>query len=159
MKNSRVHVLIVDDSLTIRAMMETVFQKDPAIKIVGFADSAEEAETMLRELSPDVILLDIKLPGIDGLDFLSKLKMWHSKPVIMLSSLTAQGSPERVEALRRGAAGSFGKAKAISEAPKLLKMIKDAAHGTLRGDPEDMKALAVILAAEKAAAKDVGVSA
>jgi chemotaxis response regulator CheB len=152
MKTSRVHVLIVDDSLTIRAMMQTVLQQDAEIKVVGEVGSAEEAEEILRDISPDVTLLDIKLPGMSGLDFLSSIQEWHSKPVIMLSSLSSPGSPERIEALRRGAKGSFNKAKAVSEAPMLVKMIKDAAHGMLRTDPADAKALAAIIAEENAAA-------
>lgn len=159
MKNNRVHVLIVDDSITIRAMMEAVLNNDSEIKVIGEVGSAEEAEEMLRDLQPDVTLLDIQLPGMSGLDFLNAIKGWHCKPVIMLSSLCVPGAPERVDALRRGAVGSFNKAKAVSEAPRLVRMIKDAAHGTLRPDPADVKALAAIIAAEKEAAKGNGVSA
>jgi len=159
MKTNRVHVLIIDDSITIRAMMEAVLNNDSEIKVVGDVGSAEEAEDILRDLSPDVTLLDIQLPGMSGLDFLNQIRAWHFKPVIMLSSLTAAGAPERVEALRRGAVGSFSKAKAVSEAPKLIKMIKDAAHGTLRTDSADAKALAAIIAAEKEAAKGNSINA
>jgi two-component system chemotaxis response regulator CheB len=159
MKTSRVHVLIIDDSITIRAMMEAVLNNDGEIKVVGEVGSAEEAEDILRDLQPDVTLLDIQLPGMSGLDFLDHIRGWHCKPVIMLSSLTPPGASERVEALRRGAVGSFNKARAVMEAPKLIKMIKDAAHGTLRTDSADAKALAAIIAAEKEAAKASGVSA
>jgi len=159
MKNNRVHVLIVDDSVTIRAMMETVLNQDSGIKVIGEVASAEEAEAVLRDTSPDVTLLDIRLPGMSGLDFLNKIKAWHCKPVIMLSSLSSPGAPERVEALRRGAAGSFNKAKAVSEAPQLIKMIKEAAHGKLRADSDDSKALAAIIAAEEAAGQQGALSA
>jgi chemotaxis response regulator CheB len=151
MNHNRVHVLIIDDSITIRAMMESVLNNDGGIKVIGEVGSAEEAEDILRDICPDVTLLDIQLPGMSGLDFLNAIKDWHCKPVIMLSSLSSPGAPERVEALRRGAAGSFNKATAVSEASKLIKMIKDAAHGTLRADSADTKALAKIIAAEKAA--------
>jgi chemotaxis response regulator CheB len=80
------------------------------------------------------------------LEFLSYLKTWHDKPVIMLSSLSPRGAPERIEALKRGAVGSFNKANAIKDAPLLIKMIKDAAHGKLKADPEDAAALALVAA-------------
>jgi chemotaxis response regulator CheB len=150
MKSNRVHVLIVDDSITIRAMMESVLNNDGEIKVVGEVGSAEEAEEILRDLQPDVTLLDIQLPGMSGLDFLDAIKDWHCKPVIMLSSLSASGAPERVEALRRGAAGSFNKANAVRESEKLIRMIKGAAHGTLRPDPADAKILAAQIAEAKA---------
>jgi two-component system chemotaxis response regulator CheB len=159
MANNRVHVLIVDDSVTIRAMMESVLNNDSGIKVIGEVSCAEEAAQILRDSSPDVTLLDIQMPGMNGLDFLDEIKAWHAKPVIMLSSLSAPGAPERIEALRRGAVGSFNKAKAVSEAPKLIKMIKDAAHGKLRADSEDAKVLAAIIAAENAAHQAGGVSA
>ncbi|MGE0773947.1 MAG: response regulator [Sphingomonadaceae bacterium] len=152
MKTSRVHVLIVDDSITIRAMMEAMLNNDGEIKVVGEVGSAEEAEEILRDLQPDVTLLDIQLPGMSGLDFLEAIKDWHCKPVIMLSSLSATGAPERVEALRRGAAGSFNKANAVREGEKLIRMIKGAAHGTLRPDPVDARALAAEIAEQKKAA-------
>jgi len=152
MKTSRVHVLIVDDSITIRAMMEAMLNNDGEIKVVGEVGSAEEAEEILRDLQPDVTLLDIQLPGMSGLDFLEAIKEWHCKPVIMLSSLSATGAPERVEALKRGAAGSFNKANAVREGEKLIRMIKGAAHGTLRPDPVDAKALAAEIAEQKKAA-------
>jgi len=87
-------------------MISTVFEKDPQVNVVGVADSAEEAEQMLQTITADVITLDIKMPGMDGLEFLSKLKArWPNRPVIMLSSLSPRGAPERVEALRRGCRG------------------------------------------------------
>jgi two-component system chemotaxis response regulator CheB len=143
---SKIRVLIVDDSLTIRAMIAALFERDDEIKVVGIAASAEEADEMLHHLAPDVITLDIKMPGMNGLEFLSYLKTWHDKPVIMLSSLSPRGAPERIEALKRGAVGSFNKANAIKDAPLLIKMIKDAAHGKLKADPEDAAALALVAA-------------
>jgi len=159
MKSTRVHVLIVDDSVTIRAMMESVLNNDGEIKVVGEVGSAEEAEELLRDLQPDVTLLDIQLPGMSGLDFLNAIKDWHCKPVIMLSSLSAAGAPERIEALKRGAAGSFNKANAVRESSQLIRMIKGAAHGTLRPDPADAKALAEQLKEQKARAAALDVTA
>ena len=150
MEKRQTRVLIVDDSLTIRAMIAAVFEKDPQLRVVGVASSAEEAEEMLHNMAVDVVTLDIKMPGMDGLEFLAKLRTWHDKPVIMLSSLSPRGAPERLEALLRGATACFNKANAMKDAPRLIKMIKDAAHGKVKLCEEDMAALAAH------AAKDTG---
>lgn len=149
MDKSKIRVLIVDDSITIRAMIAAVFEQDTQLKVVGVAASAEEADEMLHDMAIDVITLDIKMPGMDGLDFLSTLKTWHNKPVIMLSSLSPRGAPERIEALRRGATACFNKANAMKDAPRLIKMIKDVAGGKVKHCPEDLEALSRI-AAERA---------
>lgn len=147
-KMGKVHVLIVDDSLTIRAMLETALSGDPGIKVVGLAADAAEAEKFLRERVPDVITLDIKMPGIDGLEFLSRIKAWHKKPVIMLSSCSSAGAAERLEALKRGAAGSFDKAQAMTHTPALIRLIKDAARGHAKPDTADQLALRAQTVAE-----------
>ena len=74
MRMSRTRVFIVDDSLTIRAMLATVLENDERLQVVGIAANAEEADAMLSHVVPDVVLLDIRLPGRSGLDFLRDLK-------------------------------------------------------------------------------------
>lgn len=142
-----VRVLVVDDSLTIRAMMRQVLESDPEIRIAGVAASADEAEAILEDNLVDVITLDVEMPGRSGLDFLRDLRARRSTPVIMLSSYTARGEEMRAQALLDGAAGCFNKAHAVKDKDRLLQLVKDAAHREARLDRDDAVAVKELRAA------------
>lgn len=146
-----VRVLVVDDSLTIRAMMRQVLESDPEIRIAGMAASANEADRMLEDSLVDVITLDVEMPGRSGLDYLEDLQKRRPTPVIMLSTHTSRGDEVRAKALLAGAAGCFNKANAVKEKDRLLQLIKDAAHREARLDREDKEAVDAIRAAEEPA--------
>lgn len=145
-----VRVLVVDDSVTIRAMMRQVLESDSEIRIAGMAGSADEAERLLDETLVDVITLDVEMPGRSGLDYLQDLRRRRPTPVIMLSSYTARGEELRAQALLLGAAGCFNKANAVREKDRLIKLVKDAAHRESRLDREDVAAVAAVVAARAA---------
>ena len=86
-----IRILVVDDSLTIRAMLETVFAREPGVKVVGIAASAEEAERMIDQFRPSVVTVDIAMPGMDGLALLDRLVVEGQTHVVMLSSHTEFG--------------------------------------------------------------------
>ena len=69
----RTRILVVDDSVTIRAMIETVLERDGRLDIVGIASNAERAEHLIAITNPDVITLDIKMPVMDGLELLDRI--------------------------------------------------------------------------------------
>lgn len=98
-----VRVLIVDDSVTMRRLIRVGIESDPDIRIIAEAGTAREARDMVKEHAPDVITLDIEMPGMDGLEFLSRLMRARPTPVIMVSSLTAEGSDATIQALSLGA--------------------------------------------------------
>ena len=100
---SSVKVLIVDDSASARAMLRSIVESDPALKVVGLAPDAFEAARMMREDLPDVILLDLELPGMDGLTFLKKIMSQRPIPVVVCSGFTARGSEQSLAALEGGA--------------------------------------------------------
>lgn len=141
-----VRVLVVDDSVTIRAMMRQVLESDKEIRIAGLAASADEAEKILEDQLVDVITLDVEMPGKSGLDYLVQLRRRRSTPVIMLSSYTARGEETRAQALADGAAGCFNKANAVREKDRLIQLVKDAAHREARLDREDVAAVEAIRA-------------
>lgn len=142
-----VRVLVVDDSVTIRAMMRQVLESDSEIRIAGLAASADEADRLLEDSLVDVITLDIEMPGRSGLDYLQDLRARRPTPVIMLSSYTARGEELRAQALLLGASGCFNKANAVREKDRLIQLVKDAAHREARLDREDSQAVEAIKAA------------
>lgn len=96
-------VLIVDDSRAMRAWLRSVLSSDPRFEIAGEASCAVEARDFIQAHSADVLTLDIEMPGMSGLDFLTRLMRARPMPVVMLSSLTTEGSDAAIQALSRGA--------------------------------------------------------
>lgn len=104
-----VRVLVVDDSTTMRRLICMRLRSTPQIEVVGEAADAAEAKIAITTLSPDVLTLDVEMPGQSGLDFLRELMRIRPMPVIMISSETQKGSAAAVEALSRGAIECVGK--------------------------------------------------
>lgn len=104
-----VRTLVVDDSLTMQALIQRTLASDPQIQVVGTASSAEEARARIKELDPDVVTLDIEMPGMNGLDFLERLMRLRPTPVVMLSTLTSEGADASIAALELGAFECFDK--------------------------------------------------
>lgn len=123
-----IRIVIVDDSLTIRAMIETLAERDRRVKVVGIARNGEEAIDMIRLEKPDVVMLDIAMPGKDGMAILEEIMDMEPCPVIMLSSLMRDGAPIVAEAMDRGAAACFNKAMILREAACFVALIKDVAR-------------------------------
>lgn len=99
----KIRILIVDDSSFVRKALMRIFDADPHIEVVGVAGSGKEAVEKLPELKPDVITLDIIMPGMDGLDTLKLIMEKRPTPVLMLSQLTKQGAELTLHALELGA--------------------------------------------------------
>jgi two-component system chemotaxis response regulator CheB len=98
-----IRVLVVDDSNFLRRTLPRLLEMDPAIKVVGAAENGEQALTMVKELRPDVVTLDIQMPVMDGLTALRHIMRETPTRVVMLSSFTAPGAKETLEALQIGA--------------------------------------------------------
>jgi two-component system chemotaxis response regulator CheB len=96
-------VLVVDDSAVVRGVLIRTLEREPDIEVVGGAPDPYVAREMLVERSPDVVLLDIEMPRMDGLTFLAKIMEHRPTAVIIVSSLTPRGSDIALEALRLGA--------------------------------------------------------
>ena len=96
-------VLIVDDSRVIRMWLRAVLASDRRLEVAGEACDAVEARDFLRANPADVVTLDIEMPGMSGLEFLTRLMRARPMPVVMLSSLTSKGSDAAIQALSRGA--------------------------------------------------------
>jgi len=99
----RVRVLIVDDSASVRQAMREVLGADPEIAVIGVAADPFLAAARIAEEVPDVIMLDVEMPRMDGITFLRKLMAQHPVPVVMCSTLVEDGSETLMQALEAGA--------------------------------------------------------
>ena len=100
---NKIKVLIVDDSAIVRNVLSEKLSEKPNIEIVGTAPDPFVARNMIIQLKPDVITLDIEMPRMDGLTFLSKLMNYYPIPVIIVSSMTTQDKSASIKALEMGA--------------------------------------------------------
>ncbi|GAB4510828.1 MAG: chemotaxis response regulator protein-glutamate methylesterase [Sulfuricaulis sp.] len=99
----KIKALIIDDSALMRQVLTTVLHQDPEIHVVGTAANPLIAREKIKTLKPDVLTLDIEMPGMDGLTFLEKLMRLHPLPVVMVSSHTEKGAMATLRALDLGA--------------------------------------------------------
>lgn len=103
-----IRVMIVDDSLTVRTIFKRMVESDPALAIAGTASSAESAIAQLAQTPADVVLLDLEMPGIGGLDALPAILATPGQPqVLVVSSLTMDGAEHTLSALQTGAADTL----------------------------------------------------
>src|SRR6056297_1581030 len=98
-----IKVLIVDDSAFVRKFLTEELDKQPDITVVGTAMNPYIAREKIVELEPDVLTLDLEMPRMDGLSFLSKLMKHRPMPVVVVSSLTPKNSQNALNALQLGA--------------------------------------------------------
>ena len=138
MTREKVRVLIVDDSASVRQVLSTILSEDPHIEIMGAAADPYAAARRLQNELPDVIVLDIEMPRMDGITFLRKIMEQHPIPVIICSSLTEDGSNLMFEAFEAGAVDIVPKPRidtrqALLECSNRLRdAVKSAARARVR---------------------------
>ncbi|MHC1744213.1 MAG: chemotaxis response regulator protein-glutamate methylesterase [Syntrophobacteraceae bacterium] len=109
--NRKINVLIVDDSALVRQTLQEILSSDSEIEIMATASDPFVAAERLKEGIPDVIMLDVEMPRMDGITFLQKLMTQHPVPVVICSSLTEEGSQTTLKALEYGAVEIIEKPK------------------------------------------------
>ncbi len=111
MSTNKIRVVVVDDSALVRGLLTEIIDRQPDMCCVGAAADPLLAREMIRNLNPDVITLDIEMPRMDGLDFLSRLMRLRPMPVVMVSTLTERGADVTLKALELGAVDFVSKPK------------------------------------------------
>lgn len=133
-----IRVVIVEDSPTMRAILITRLAREGDIEVVGAAANAAEGRAMIRELDPDVVTLDVEMPGMNGLDFLEKIMQLRPTPVIIVSGSTQEGAETTARALALGAVDCYAKNGTSGSLPmddqgRLAGLIRNAAKVKFTG--------------------------
>lgn len=127
-KMEKIKVLIIDDSAVVRKILSLELSKSGDIEVIGTAPNPIIGRDKIVMLKPDVIILDVEMPEMDGLTFLEKLMKYHPMPVIILSSLAEEGGEVALKAVELGACevlakpGSSYSVKDMSE--QLIEKVK-----------------------------------
>jgi len=132
--SGRIRVLVVDDSALIRSLMRKLLGSQPDLEVVGMAPDPHVARELIKQLNPDVITLDVEMPRMNGLEFLEKLMRLRPMPVVMVSSLTEQGSEVTLRALELGAVDFITKPQlgVAEQFPELAREIGDKIRAAAR---------------------------
>ena len=109
MMKDKIRVLVVDDSAVVRQSLSSILESDPDITVIATAADPIIAVKKIMKEVPDVITLDIEMPRMDGLTFLRKIMSQNPIPVVVISSLTTQGTEVAMKALEYGASEIIGK--------------------------------------------------
>ncbi len=131
-------VLVVDDSAAMRALFSDILDQAKNVTVIGTARNADDAREQIAELKPNVITLDVEMPGMSGIEFLEEIMERDPRPVVMLSSLTQAGTETSLRAFELGAVECFPKPlKATPEqfaksVGKLGKIVLAAANSNVR---------------------------
>ena len=118
-------ILIIDDHSIMRDGLRKILNEQPDMKVVGEASNYHEALSGVEKLSPDIAILDISMPGRNGLDVLKDLKVMHPKLKVLILSM----HPEERFALRAIKAGAYGYVTKENAAEELVNAIRKLNHG------------------------------
>ncbi len=132
--SGKIKVFIIDDSAVIRQVLTSVLDNSPDIEVVGKSQNPVDAMRKMEQQWPDVIILDIEMPKMDGITFLKKIMKERPTAVIMCSTLTKERAPQTMDAFAAGAIDAIEKPKVglqeflTAEAAKFISAIKSAAQ-------------------------------
>lgn len=127
-----IRVLVVDDSAVMRALITRKLSAESDIEVIACAANAAEARALIKQLDPDVVTLDIEMPGMDGLSFLEKIMELRPTPVIIISGSTREGAAATARALQLGAVNCYAKSQgsrsiADDDGGELAGLVREAA--------------------------------
>jgi two-component system, chemotaxis family, protein-glutamate methylesterase/glutaminase len=101
--SKKFRVLVVDDSMFMRKVLETIFNSDEQLQVVGHAKDGREAISLAESLKPDVITMDLNMPHVDGLQATAQIMTTNPRPIVVVSSEGKEGAKGTLKALELGA--------------------------------------------------------
>src|SRR4029077_14162580 len=111
----KLRILVVDDAVVFRRLVSEELSKDPELEVVGTAANGRIALQKMTQVSPDLVILDVEMPEMDGLATLRELRKTYPRlPVIMFSAFTERGAEATLDALALGASDYFTKPANVS---------------------------------------------
>jgi chemotaxis response regulator CheB len=125
---SPVRIFVIDDSAVIRQIIGRVIENHPHCLLAGSAPTIADAREAIATLQPDVVTLDLAMPGADGLTYLEELNAQGHPPVVVVSASTRPGAPETLRALVHGAEACFDKARIVTDASLFIRTLTLAAR-------------------------------
>ena len=134
----KIQVFVIDDSAVVRQVLQTALTQDPNIAVLATAHDPIFAWDRMQRQWPDVVILDIEMPRMDGVTFLRKIMAEHPLPVIICSSLAESGAQITLNALSAGAVQIIQKPHSglrdflQKDAPEIIQAVKAAARANLR---------------------------
>lgn len=121
----KIRILVVDDSVVIRRMLTAVLSEDPQLEIAGVAANGRIALSKIPQVNPDIVILDIEMPELNGIETLRELrKTYPLLPVIMYSTLTTRGAEATLDALTLGATDYVTKPSNVGSAAQGMECIR-----------------------------------
>ena len=128
-----IRVLVVDDSALMRKLIPQILSSNDSIEVVGTAMNGQFCLKKIEELKPQVVTLDLEMPGMNGMDTLREIRSRFGIPVIVLSAYSTEGAPMTAQALSLGAFDFVTKPADVTErmpqiAAQLIGKIKSASH-------------------------------
>ena len=136
--NGKINVLIVDDSAVVRQVLSAMLAHDPAINVLGTAPDPIYAMQRMNKQWPDVVVLDVEMPRMDGITFLKKLMSVRPTPVVICSTLTEKGAETTLAAMSAGAVAFVTKPRSglkqflEEDSAEIALAVKEAAAGDMR---------------------------
>lgn len=147
----RIKVLIVDDSALVRQVVSAALASDPEIEVIGVASDPLFAMQKMQAQWPDVLVIDIEMPRMDGITFLKKIMAEHPTPVVVCSSLAEKGAQATFEALSAGAISIITKPKLgiksflEDSSNDIVQAVRSAARANMRAVRRNATAASVLV--------------
>jgi two-component system chemotaxis response regulator CheB len=122
----KIRILVVDDSPVFRRLVSEELGRDPQLEVVGTAANGRIALARVAQANPDLVLLDVEMPEMDGLETLRELRKTHPRlPIVMFSAMTSRGAAVTLDALSLGATDYFTKPTEAGGLEASLRVIRE----------------------------------